>query len=94
VDHNFQQKGKPNEQQLHKEADVNHFHPDYFKGHQWHLADLEGNEASYALAKHQFHASGRDILDATVDGKLNIYQKIPFEEAVKAAIPRKTQPKL
>lgn len=85
VDHNFQQKGKPNEEQKLEGDDNNHFHPDYFKGQQWHLADLEGNEASYALAKHQFHAHGREILDATVNGKLNIYRKLSFEDALEMA---------
>jgi hypothetical protein len=85
VDHNFQQTGSPNQEQIFKGDDVNHFHPDYFKGHQWHLADIEGNEASYALAKHQFHETGRQIFDATVDGKLNIFSKIPFTEALKMA---------
>lgn len=85
VDHNFQQKGKPNEQQEFKGDDLNHFHPDYFKGMQWHLADLEGNEASYALARHQFHADGREIYDATIDGKLQIFKKISFIEALNIA---------
>jgi hypothetical protein len=85
VDHNFQQSGNANEEQLHKGDDVNHFHPDYFKGMQWHLADLEGNEASYALAKHQFHAAGKGIYDATVDGKLTIFPKISFDDAVSLA---------
>ena len=85
VDHNFQQIGNPNEQQEFKGDDVNHFHPDYFKGMQWHLADLEGNEASYSLARHQFHAFGRNIYDATIDGKLNIFQKIDFKDALEKA---------
>jgi hypothetical protein len=85
VDHNFVQSGKPNEQQVYKGDDQNHFHPDYFKGQSWHLADLEGNEASYALARHQFHASGRQIFDATVGGKLTIFPKITFEEALQIA---------
>jgi len=85
MDHDFTQKGKPNEAQHYKEDDVNHFHPDYFKGQQWHLADLEGNEASYALARHRFHANGRNIYDATIDGKLTIFPKITFEDALKAA---------
>ncbi len=85
VDHNFQQAGKPNEQQAYNGDDVNHFHPDYFKGMQWHLADLEGNEASYALARHQFHTNGRNIYDATVDGKLNIFPKLHFYEALEIA---------
>lgn len=85
IDHNFKQSGKPNEEQHHSEEDINHFHPDYFKGYQWHLADLEGNEASYALARHQFHANGRNIYDATVDGKLTVFPKIAFEDALKMA---------
>ena len=85
VDHNFQQSGNPNEQQEFKGDDVNHFHPDYFKGMQWHLSDLEGNEASYSLARHQFHAFGRNIYDATIDGKLNIFQKIDFKDALEKA---------
>lgn len=89
VDHNFKQTGKSNETQMHKGEDENHFHPDYFKGMQWHLADLEGNEASYALAKHQFHAAGREIIDCTVDGKLTIYPKMNFEEALKIAREKK-----
>lgn len=82
VDHNFKQSGKANEKQHHEGDDVNHFHPDYFKGMNWHLADLEGNEASYAMAKHQYHEAGREIYDGTVDGKLTIFRKISFEQAL------------
>lgn len=85
VDHNYQQKGRPNEQQEFKGDDVNHFHPDYFKGMQWHLADMEGNEASYALARHQFHGAGRNIYDATINGKLTIFEKLSFDNALKLA---------
>jgi hypothetical protein len=85
VDHNFTQTGKANEEQTLKVDDANHFHPDYFKGMQWHLADLEGNEASYALARHQYHADGREVMDATIDGRLNIFQKVRFEEALNLA---------
>ena len=85
VDHNFVQQGKPNEKQTYTGDDQNHFHPDYFKGQVWHLADLEGNEASYALARHQFHAKERRIYDATLDGKLTIFAKISFSEALSVA---------
>ncbi len=85
VDHNFQQTGNPNEKQQYKGDDINHFHPDYFKGMQWHLADLEGNEASYALARHQFHAYGRHIYDATINGKLQLFSKLSYENALSLA---------
>ena len=85
VDHNFAQKGKPNEEQLCNGNDTNHFHPDYFKGQKWHLADLEGNEASYCLARHKFHSKGREIYDATIGGKLSIFPKINFDDALEMA---------
>lgn len=88
VDHSFVQSGKPNEKQFHESADVNHFHPDYFKGQNWHLADLEGNEASYSLAKYFFRKAGREIYDATIGGKLQIFPKISFEEALEKCKPK------
>jgi hypothetical protein len=85
VDHNFNQKGKANETQKMEEDDSNHFHPNYFKGHKWQLADLEGSEASYALARHQYHQNGRNIYDATVGGKLTLFEKVDFNDALKHA---------
>lgn len=85
VDHSFQQKGKPNEKQKMEKDDENHFHPDYFKGHNWQLADLEGSEASFALAKHQFHMYDKNIIDATVNGKLTIFEKMDYSDALKVA---------
>ena len=85
MDHNFQQKGKPNEEQLMESDDSNHFHPGYFKGQKWHLADLEGSEASYALAKHFFHQAGREIYNATVDGNLAIFPRMAFSDALSLA---------
>jgi hypothetical protein len=89
VDHNFKQIGKPNEKQELKCSDLNHFDPNYFKDQQWHLADMEGNEASYALAKHEYHNDGREIYDATLEGKLNIFKKIPFHDALLKAKKKK-----
>lgn len=85
VDHSYKQKGRSNEEQYYQGDDINHFHPDYFKGQKWNLADIEGNEASYALAKHQFLSDDRSIFDATCEGKLDIFPKITFEEALAEA---------
>lgn len=82
VDHNFKQTGKPNSEQLMKEDDDNHFHPDYFKGMNWHLADLEANEISYSLAKYHFERDGRQIWDATLNGKLNVFEKKVYSEVL------------
>ncbi len=89
IDHNFVQKGKPHEKQILVGDDPNHFDPNYFKGQQWHLADLEGSEVSYKLADYHFKKSGRQILDATVGGKLQIFEKIDIEEALKIAKTKK-----
>lgn len=85
VDHNFVQQGHPNEKQVMGSSDPNHFDPNYFKGQEWHLADLEHSEIFYTIAKYMFERDGRQIFDATLDGKLSIYEKIPFEEALKLA---------
>jgi hypothetical protein len=82
VDHNFKQKGNPNEKQIMEDDDENHFHPDYFKGQNWYLADLEGSELSYNIAKYEFAKNESKIIDCTVDGKLKIFQKMKLEDAV------------
>jgi hypothetical protein len=82
VDHNFYAPGNPNEKQLLKGDDPNHFSPDYFGNKEWHLPDLEGSEISYNLAKFQFNRNNRQIFDATVDGHLNIFPKLTYEEAL------------
>ncbi len=85
VDHNFVQKGKPNEAQELHEDDVNHFDPNYFKGQKWHLADLVESEISYAIAKTKFESEGRAIFNATKGGKLEVFDRIGYEEALSIA---------
>ncbi len=85
VDHSFKQTGKSHETQVYEGDDVNHFHPDYFKGQKWQLADVYGSEVSFHLANYFYQKDEREILDATVGGKLDVYPKIDFEEALKIA---------
>ncbi|MGM0582626.1 MAG: 6-hydroxymethylpterin diphosphokinase MptE-like protein [Bacteroidota bacterium] len=85
VDHNFKQEGNPHEEQVMEGDDPNHFDPNYFKGQTWQLADLEGSEISYLIAKYSYEKDGRKIYDATIDGKLDIYEKINFDDALKLA---------
>lgn len=64
--------------------DANHFDPNYFaKGTYWGLPDLERSEINFALARAAFEREGRKVLDATIGGKLEIFPKIPVEEAVR-----------
>ena len=83
VDHNFKAPGNPNEKQFLQGDDQNHFDPKYFENKEWHLPDLEASELSYHLASFFFRRDGRRIYDATVDGNLQIFPKIPYEDAVK-----------
>lgn len=85
IDHNFNQSGKENEVQTMKEVDANHFHPNYFTGQKWNLADLKSSEVAYQVAKRTYELNGRQMYDATIDGKLQIFEKISFEKALEIA---------
>lgn len=82
VDHNFTARGNPNEKQLLQGNDPNHFASGYFANKEWQLPDLEASELSYNLARFHFNRAERQIYDATVDGKLQIFSKISFEQAL------------
>lgn len=85
VDHSFSFEGQPNDAQILHGSDRNHFASNYFGGMAWHLPDLEGSEAHYRLAKHFFERNNRKIYDATLDGKLTIFDKISYSEALNDA---------
>lgn len=79
VDHNFTTKGEANKTIVSEGDDPNHFHPEYFgKGFRWQLPDLETSELAYRLAKKYYEADGRQILDATIGGKLLVFPKVEF----------------
>jgi hypothetical protein len=83
VDHNFKVHGKPYEKQFMQGNDINHFDPNYFKNKEWQLPNLKTSQSSYNLAKYFYNKDGRKIYDATVNGRLNIFPKMSFEEALK-----------
>ncbi|MCB0705300.1 MAG: DUF115 domain-containing protein [Saprospiraceae bacterium] len=89
VDHSFKQTGDSHETQIFEGDDMNHFHPDYFKGQKWQLADVYGSEVSYHLANYHFKKDDRQIFDATLGGKLDVFPKIPFEKALEIAEKRR-----
>ncbi len=80
VDHSFSTKGPPNTEVLSEGDDADHFSKEYFgKGFRWHLPDLETSELGYRMAKAVFEANHREIVDATVGGKLQVFRKVPYE---------------
>ncbi len=81
VDHNFATKGDPYKLVMTEESDANHFDPNYFgKGVAWQLPNLEGSEKAYAMAGKHFAAAGREIIDATVGGKLTLFPKVKYTD--------------
>jgi hypothetical protein len=60
--------------------DPNHFHPDYFgKGKKWHDPHLDRVERTYNYFKIVFDAKNRIIKNATVGGKLEVFERIDFK---------------
>ena len=79
VDHNFTSKGDANKTVVSQGDDPNHFAPNYFaKGFKWQLPDLDTSEIGYALARDAYQKAGREVLDATVGGKLTIFPKVDY----------------
>jgi hypothetical protein len=79
VDHNYTTQGKPNTTVVSKGEDPNHFHAGYFgKGFRWQLPDLDTSEIGYAMARQAYESAGRQVLDATVGGKLTIFPKVEY----------------
>ncbi|MFN3742381.1 MAG: 6-hydroxymethylpterin diphosphokinase MptE-like protein [Anaerolineales bacterium] len=79
VDHNFVTRGPANQTVVSEGDDPNHFDPRYFgKGFRWQLPDLETSEIAYRMARRAYEQSGRQVLDATIGGKLTIFPKVDY----------------
>ncbi len=80
VDHSFTSKGKANTTVISDGADPNHFDPRYFgKGFRWQLPDLDMSEIAYQMAKDAYEQDERQVLDATIGGKLTIFDKVDYD---------------
>lgn len=82
VDHSFEDKGTPNKVETrNSETDTNHFHPNYFpKGIKWQLPDLLRSELAYTIARDIIEKAGNRIFDATVGGKLDVFEKVKYSD--------------
>jgi len=79
VDHNFTSKGDANKTVVSTGDDPNHFSANYFgKGFRWQLPDLDTSEIGYKKARDAYSNAGREVLDATVGGKLTIFPKVDY----------------
>jgi hypothetical protein len=59
----------------------NHFIKGYYKkGMNWDAPDYKSEEFAYKLSREAFEKNGRIIKDATINGKLDIFEKVNFLE--------------
>ncbi len=60
-------------------SEDNHFIRGYYKpGMVWGMPDYKAEEFAYKVAKITFEKNNRIIKDATIDGKLNVFEKVSF----------------
>lgn len=82
VDHSFKYTGPEASYQKREGPDTNHFDPNYFKaGSYWGTPDLDQSELDFSLARQAFDEDGRNVYDATVGGKLEVFEKLGLEQA-------------
>ncbi len=80
VDHSFTAQGKPNTTVVSQGDDSDHFSASYFgKGFRWQLPDLATSERAYRMARQAYNQAGRQVLDATVGGKLTVFPKVAYD---------------
>lgn len=79
VNHDFASKGDANKTVVSQGDDPNHFMPNYFgKGVKWQLPDLDTSEIGYTFAREAYRKAGREVVDATVGGKLTVFPKVHY----------------
>ncbi len=80
-DHSFIQRGPANKTVVSGNSDPDHFDPQYFaKGVKWQLPDLMVSELQYDTARETYEQFGREIVNCTVGGKLEIFRRMPLED--------------
>ncbi len=78
-DHNYEQKGVPGTLVIATGNEANHFVKGYYKkGMGWRIPDYKGEELSYKMARQVFEKAGRKVYDATINGNLQVFEKIGY----------------
>jgi hypothetical protein len=86
-DHSFATKGATNKTVIAEEKDENHFDPNYFAGGvKWQLPDLFQSEVSYNLAHNIYQAAGKNLVNATEGGCLEIFPRMKLDEFVQKKV--------
>jgi hypothetical protein len=83
MDHRFDYAGNPNESKFLAGRDVNHFSSSYFSNQKWDNPDLVNSEKYYAIAKTKYKNTGRQIIDATLEGACTVFDKRDYRSIFK-----------
>ena len=62
--------------------DVNHFDSRYFQGRTWQAADTTQMDVVYSLARDAFERDGREIINCTVGGRLEVFRRGVLEHEI------------
>jgi len=82
ADHNFAATGPANKTVEGAAVDESHFDPRYFANMKWQLPDLVGSDLSYWKARQVFEAYDRKIVNCTVGGKLEVFERKSLEQFI------------
>jgi len=83
-DHNYTVKGTPGKKIEYMGAEKDHFSSKYYKKNQFYrIPDYKGEELAYTLSKKAFDDKKVKIYDATINGKLNVFEKKEFKSFFK-----------
>ena len=80
-DHSYNTNGINNKRLVESTGnESNHFIEGYYKkGMKWGIPDYKMEEFTYNLAKNAFEKDGRKVFDATIDGKLDVFEKVDYQ---------------
>lgn len=82
-DHSYKQPASKEGDIIHQsEDDENHFDKKYFKGKKWQAADTDNMEAMYRLAKRAYARDGREIVNCTAGGRLELFRRGNLAEEI------------
>jgi hypothetical protein len=77
--YNHKQQGVPGTRLKSDGNENNHFIKGYYKpGMKWSIPNYIEEEISYQFARDYFEKNNRKILDATINGKLTVFEKIDY----------------
>lgn len=81
ADHSFVEKGPGSMTVVSGQHDPSHFDSNYFAGGmKWQLPDLFESEVGYTMARNTFEAFGGRVVNATVGGKLEVFERQTLED--------------